>query len=492
MDLPDVSMPSLGEIVVSAERYLEQVGETAVDAGHRAMTLTTGRDLREEAAAENAQAYGNSVREGIHAVQADLGSRFTGTWDSQVFVEESFDSMSHEAIMASVDRMDPAVVDASARGWTAIGDALTEALNDFKVAIAHEIGAGWSGIAADDAAAANATYVQASDQLAVAGSLVGSKVSEVATGIVQVKATIPPPANTGILATFLEGGIPTLLKPLNHEREEAREQAVQIMKTVYSPVMREADTRVPTLPAPLSVVGEAPSSVAGGGAGLGGGSGVASSPTATYNGPSNGGGGALNGVGEGAAVGDSTSGVAGPDAAAMVGDSAESAEGGRGPGVGNVSPQQNSSAEWTRPASVGADGVPVSGAPGGPGAGTGVAGGSGAGGHVGSGTSGTGTAGTSGAGGWGGASGSGAGVGGGLVGAPGSVSGGAGAASPAAASAGMRGGTAVPAAGMMPAGARGSGDDDSEHRTPGYLVNVDNGNDIVGTLPLVAPPVLGA
>ena len=45
---------------------------------------------------------------------------------------------------------------------------------------------------------------------------------------------------------------------------------------------------------------------------------------------------------------------------------------------------------------------------------------------------------------------------------------------------------------MPPAAGHGQGDSDAEHDTPAYLVNADNGNDLVGTLPLVAPPVLGA
>ncbi|NKS14693.1 hypothetical protein GS580_28050, partial [Rhodococcus hoagii] len=54
-----------------------------------------------------------------------------------------------------------------------------------------------------------------------------------------------------------------------------------------------------------------------------------------------------------------------------------------------------------------------------------------------------------------------------------------------------RGGAAT--GGMMPgAGARGRGDDDAEHKTPGYLVNVDNGSELIGNLPLAAPPVIGS
>ncbi len=48
-------------------------------------------------------------------------------------------------------------------------------------------------------------------------------------------------------------------------------------------------------------------------------------------------------------------------------------------------------------------------------------------------------------------------------------------------------------AGMMGApGARGGGDSDKEHKTPGYLITLDNGNELIGKFPAVAPPVIGA
>lgn len=50
------------------------------------------------------------------------------------------------------------------------------------------------------------------------------------------------------------------------------------------------------------------------------------------------------------------------------------------------------------------------------------------------------------------------------------------------------------APGMMgaPGRAGGNGDGDTEHQTPSYLITVDNGNELIGTLGPVAPPVIGA
>lgn len=54
-------------------------------------------------------------------------------------------------------------------------------------------------------------------------------------------------------------------------------------------------------------------------------------------------------------------------------------------------------------------------------------------------------------------------------------------------SAGARGGGMAGA----PMGARGGKESDKEHQTASYLVNEDNGNEIVGDLPPTAPPVIG-
>jgi hypothetical protein len=68
----------------------------------------------------------------------------------------------------------------------------------------------------------------------------------------------------------------------------------------------------------------------------------------------------------------------------------------------------------------------------------------------------------------------------------------------AAEEAAMRGGVSGGAAGkagasgMPMGGARGAkGGEDEEHSSPGYLVSEDNGSEIVGELPMTAPPVIG-
>ena len=46
--------------------------------------------------------------------------------------------------------------------------------------------------------------------------------------------------------------------------------------------------------------------------------------------------------------------------------------------------------------------------------------------------------------------------------------------------------------GMMPHGAGRQGGEDKEHKTPSYLVNEENGNELIAPIPKTAPPVIGA
>ncbi|MGW5075770.1 hypothetical protein [Rhodococcus sp. NPDC004095] len=486
---------SLDEVAEKLGSIADGLGDAALNVGNSVIELSTGYDLAERSRVSGAQAFGNEQREGIYGEQADLRSRFAGGWDAQQFVEESFDSMSHEQIMASVDRMDPAAVSASAQGWTAIGSALAEGLDGFKSAILNEIGAGWEGVAAASAAKATDAYVKASDQLAAAGSLVGSKVAEAATGITQVKATVPPPEHTSLAEKVFNFVSPeaAMIKGLLHERNEAREQAVQIMKTVYSPVMRQADTQVPTLPSPTSVTDGAATGNSGGDV-------IDTTGSAGYGNTGYGTPGAADARATFAPAGGTTPGTGAETADAAASDPYDESSSNPGnadsfAGVQDADSafaQTDPSSVWTRPAGAGVDGaVPGSG---GYGAGTGTPGAAGAGSggaHAGVGSGGVGGGGV-GSGGVGSGTGGGSfGGGTGMVGVPGGPAVAGSAATPAAAT-GAAGRPGMPGAGMMPAGARGRGDDDTEHATPGYLVNVDNGNDLVGNLPLVAPPVLGA
>lgn len=463
---------TLGDGVDAVTGFASKVGDTIGDVADAAGDRLSGL-LDGEMAGEAITAVG--------ALVARLGGA-TG------FVEDNFDGMSHEQIMAAVAQMEPGVVDASAEGWKAIGDALSQGLGDFGAAIQREIfgdgRAGWEGTAAAAALDATNRYTTASNELAEAGNVVGATVQAAASAIGRVKAQVPPPVNVSAYEVANWDVRAAGLKLAMYERNEAHQQAVQVMKSVYNPAMRDAYGGVPALPEPPTVTR---------GTGGGGGSGAAEGP-GTWSGSETGQGtGTTPGSGQGettapqAPTADDQAAAPGEgDAAApavngpQAGESGTAATGGGLPG--GAAPDDAT----VRAAGVAPDRV-----------GSGLAGtGSGASGSGhGTATSGYGAGGTGGSGSAGSYGGGAGGYGNsGFVATPGATPIAAGtAAGSAPAVAGAAGRPGAPGAGMMPgAGARGGCDDDTEHTTPGYLVTVDNGNELVGSIPLVAPPVLGA
>lgn len=465
------------------------------DPGNALVDLVTGYDLNERDRVRDEQAAGNAERDEIYLQQAGLYGRFGGEFDAPALGSpEAFETMSHEDIKAAVDAMNGGSLRASAEGWTKIGESLEQALNDFRDFITHETEGKWEGIAKDSAVAATNRYVTESGKLAEAGTLIGTKITEAATGVDQVKATLPPVAERGILESGLNRVLPSvgILKRVLHDQDEAHQQAIEIMRTVYTPVMQQADTNVPRLPEPPRI-GDGPTDLdgtqpGGGAPGSGG-----SNPYAPHAGPNSGSphkptpmpGAPLPGGTPGAGSAPGGAGAFDPAAA------------GAEPGASDrFAPNPNltdavttPASAWTAPAAAsGGDGTRL----GQSGLGTS---GSGIGGYsAGAGGLGSGLGGGSGAGSLGGygsggilSGGIGSGSGSGSVGGTGATA----ATTSGSGAAGARPGAA--GAGMMPgAGARGRGDDESEHKTPGYLVNVDNGSELIGKLPLAAPPVIGS
>lgn len=495
-----MGLPDFGSWVEGISKDIVEFGKHPAN---KVLDLVTGYDLNERSRVRDEQAAGNAERDEIYLQQAGLYGRFSGRFDDPALGSpEAFEAMSHEDIKAAVDGMNGGSLRASAQGWTKIGESLQQALNDFRDFITTETDGKWEGVAKDSATAATGRYATESGKLAEAGTLIGTKITEAATGVDQVKATVPPVSKRSLLEVAFDAGMPTagLFKRLVHDQDEAHQEAIQIMRTVYTPVMQQADTNVPRLPEPPRVIAEnqgaSPSS--GGAPGIG----TPGPPTPYTGGPSSGShtppvqtpGSPMPGATPGTG---ST-----PDAFNPIVPGPQPTSNDQFPAPADA--MTNPAETWTAPAAAtGLDGSRAGqsayGIPGmGGGAGTfsGTSGlrptpGSGIGSGAGSGGGGFGGGGIlTGGYGSGGMGSGGSGTGGGAAGSSPSATAG-GASGTTAAGTAARGGAAT--GGMMPgAGARGRGDDDAEHKTPGYLVNVDNGSELIGNLPLAAPPVIGS
>ncbi|MFC7451232.1 PPE domain-containing protein [Rhodococcus daqingensis] len=457
--------------------------------------ILTGTDPLGWARDRDVQQEGNRRRDDLYAERD--AARYQGEYDASSVQMENFDGMSHEEIKARLDSAAPGGILEDGRMWRAAADRLQQSVSAFTGEIASAIGGGWEGAAADKASSGVSGYSTSASELQRSAILIANKIEEAHTGIDQARRRMPEPESTNVL-DILRSGIVTNpiggLQQAFHKSEEARQEAIQIMKTEYAPVVQQADSQVPVLPPPHNPVAVPPDVP----------------PTGR---PVDGGG----------SPGDGTAPWAPPAERAPVPDRADSASGGPGDGGGagdreaGIDPSAIESGADGSPQGGATAGTPFAGdavtraasadASGGPGSAGFGTGGNGAGG---SGSGGTGVG--SGA---GGGAGTGLGSGGGFASGPGALGGiGSGAGSGSGAGRAVSpgpGAGAVPAAGasgggagavagrpgapgmgaMAPGGARGGGDEDTEHRTPGYLVSVQNGSELIGDLPKVAPPVLG-
>lgn len=453
------------------------------------------------------------------AINGEVASRnklfgdFEGGYQSHaVQTCELFADKSHEDLKARVEQMSPEKVAELSETWNAISKRADEHLAAFRPRILNAIADKWEGESATAAASGITDYVTASHQLTQATGILASKLDALNAGLVPTKANMPDVPQASVwdkFTGFLPG--PTWQKE-QHEKDAAHAEAVRVLQTIYTPAVMESDSFVPIIPQPYN-----PLSGGGGGAtgGPGGGGTPGGGGSGTQFGPGNGGG---FGPGSTGVDGSGTDGNGQFGPGGNPADTGSTGTDGQPSGL-NGDPSQTAAQSLdpanaaTSPASAGDAAGTGNGAgstsgnstgTGGSGSGTGTgSGASGAGAGAGLVPSALGRGGSSGLGGAGrgiGTPGSGAGgglssgargltggaVGGGATGtgAPGAGAGVGGAA------AGRAGAPGMGMGGMAP-GARGKGDDDGEHKTPSYLINIDNGNELIGDMPKVAPPVIG-
>ncbi|MDV7241335.1 MULTISPECIES: hypothetical protein [Rhodococcus] len=401
---------------------------------------------------------------------------------------ESFEGWQHAEMYAKTQEMDPSVIGDLAQACHAIVGSLPIGFG-FAL-IKSTITEKWEGAAADAALAATETLAGASDKLTAGVQAIGVKLDILSSAAQDVKNSIPAPTSDQPLS--LLPLTPTVAATQEEAREAAREEAVRKLQNIYVPNYQDVGTNVPVLPAPHS-----PSGAAADGARILGVDG-AGSPGATDRSVLNGDGGFTSGTGDSPAIGDAaTDGQHNAnDPAATSAASAEGAGQGGGTGSGSAGTAAPTTAANSQNAGAAGSGVGGS-------ANSGGVGGYGGGSR--SGSSGPGSGGS-------GAGGSntrkrndkrdnesqGSSVVSGSPIPPGGAAAGAGAAAAAATATPVKPSMSRPGMGMgpgmmgAPGRVGGNGDGDTEHQTPSYLINVDNGNELIGKLDPVAPPVIGA
>lgn len=343
--------------------------------------------------------------------------------------------------------------------WESIRNRLEEGLRSFGPEIGKAMDGKWEGAAAKAAADGIKEYVDKSSGLIGSVQIVAEKVKIIRSGIEVTRPAVqeaPAHTWTSDVASWVPG--PTW--KLNRHRDDAAHDAsVNVVKNVFYPAVREADTGVPLVPKPYNPVhesGDQPSAPNNGWQPSPSGNDTAAKATTadpaqepgTQNTPESTVPASANPAAEAANTPDQTT-----TAPASTNPSTQPAS--TNPGTDPASPRPGTPSPGSP--STPRSGTPRPGtlSPGVPGLGTPAPGRSSN----------------------------------GVPGVPGGV--------PAAASArtgvGRPGASGTP--GMMAPGARGKGDDDKEHQTKDYLVNQRNGEELTGLGPenrvKSVPPVIG-
>ena len=422
------------------------------------------------------QQVGDERRSDLYSEQERESLVFGGGYEPPTVQMENFEAMSHEQMKAAVDSTNPGSMLDDARAWRNAAEQVQVTVTAFNVAIRGAIEGGWEGKGAESARATIASYATQSLRLEHAARLVANKIEEAHTGIDQARQRMPEP-ESGSALDAVRGTVATLnpiggLMAAFHKSESARQHAVQVMTTEYAPVVLQADSKVPILPVPHGPSGggvdvdpsidqtSGSSSVAtGSGIHSASGANTAAMSYGTTHPMQFGGSESVIDPSGTAAAKDARTDhtVAVPDPSEALTDTA---------GATNASATAPaSSTHQTDPAAA----TRASTLPGGTSP-TSLGSGGGA---IPVGSGGTGTP-----------------AGPGLV-AP--LAHGTQATQSTSAAMQVSGGrpaTVGMGGGFLPPGAR-PGNEDSEHDTPEYLLNVANGNELIGRLPKVAPPVLG-
>ncbi|MEN0134692.1 MAG: hypothetical protein AAGC80_06065 [Rhodococcus sp. (in: high G+C Gram-positive bacteria)] len=374
------------------------------------------------------------------------------------------DRWDHARIASAVAGMDVEHVSGIARAWTDLGTTAHDAIVEFSDAIKKTISESWQGAAASAAYSETERYStsapQAQDQLhGVAAAL-----TPLAETVASLRSQVPETIGTGLWDKLTPWDTDT--EDEYYRRDgEAREK----MATIFNPGLATSDGNVPSFTRPESIV-----DVRSG----------PSAPGVDYSSGTPNSSDRFGGPSAGQPSSGATPDIAAPDSDSSAAPGTPAADGAQQNAA--TAPSSAMAPATTTPASVTGDqaqnrSAMPQGAESSSGAGSrsaGAGGGAGAGGF--------------GFGGPGSAGGVGSRTGAGAL--PGSTPGAAGAAAAGGRTgAGIRG-TGPMGSGMMggaPGAARGGGED-KEHKTPDYLITLDNGNELIGKLPLVSPPVIGA
>lgn len=222
-------------------RTMRALGTVAYD-------RTFGHSRPDWAALESTRA---SVQQ-RHGLAADQASTFDVQFDAPYISSiEPFAIMSHDEIHREVRHMSAQDAAASVALWRSAADIISSAGQEFIAGIRSVIGTEWTGPAAAAAEQGTTEFLLSVEALSRTAAFVAHSAETGSEGIHETTARMPEPASPSLAERSLSMvPYPGLFKAAQQRADEAEDYARDIMQTVYAPAMTSADSVVPLLAAP--------------------------------------------------------------------------------------------------------------------------------------------------------------------------------------------------------------------------------------------------
>lgn len=161
----------------------------------------------------------------------------------------------HEEICSMLQTsVDPADIDDAARAWRQQGSNTTDAITGLTRDLQAIVFDGWRGASADAALTALGPINQWSAEQADTADRTTQLMDDSASSTAQVKSAVPPPVShdwgESLRSFSIAGGVGVFVDAVAQEQQkvDAHAEAVRVMTTVYSAPINDHQAAVPTYP----------------------------------------------------------------------------------------------------------------------------------------------------------------------------------------------------------------------------------------------------
>lgn len=196
---------------------------------------------------EDGWTRGNRERDAVYAKQRQHGSNIDGGTESVSVPVEEFGGWSHEQIKATSDAFEPGKAIDVSKDWEKLASGFKKALDDFKQQFEAAVGAQWTGEGAEAAKQAVTDYKSHAEKVSDGLSLMATKPSEVETAMTQIKGLMPEVVPAPELKGNSRADYETYYAGMA-ERAQKEDEARMIMRNVWSPVSQQAASGLPAFP----------------------------------------------------------------------------------------------------------------------------------------------------------------------------------------------------------------------------------------------------